>query len=313
VTEPAHIGPSIALAILAYIILNLGFVFQKKAVADFPPIERSGPWANFKRFVTSPVWMLGFALGNLQFIPLWAALSLGPISLVTPMIGVGMITLVLFSAFYLKEEVTLVMYLGIGLTVVGLAVFGATRGVQEVHHTWHETMAIVTKPQSLVLIAGLFVGLIVPAVISVTSGFRLADVLFGIASAFAAAMGILFSKIMVAGFDLFSLDDSFATNLLHWQFFLVVVLMVGCNASSMVLQQFGFQKGKAVVLAPIFTVGCVVIPVLTGIALFAEWSRYSVDVIIIKSIAMVAVVAGVAILSVANAAASEGTEAGRGA
>ena len=65
----------------------------------------------------------------------------------------------------------------------------------------------------------------------------------------------------------------------------------------MVMQQFGFQKGKAVVVAPVYTVATVVLPALVGVVVFGEWARFGGGVAAGQAGAMVLILAGTAVLS----------------
>lgn len=296
----------ITFAIIAYITLNLGLVLQKHGASLLPPIEQTSLRANLVNFLKTPSWLIGFLLVNLQIIPFWIALTYGPISLVTPMIGAGMLALVFFSRVYLREPISRPMYVGIALIGVGLVVFGVASSNPQIHHTWSETIAIVSRTGSIVYLALLAFAVIVPVVLSVSMRYWMADVLFGLASGLAASIGMIFSKLMMSGFDQDTLYANLSLNTGRWQFFLFMGCMLVGNTGAMVTQQFGFQKGKAIIVAPIFTVGCVLIPAITGVVLFEEWSTDGATRIGVKASAMVLIVVGVAILSYFDAVQSKG-------
>jgi glucose uptake protein GlcU len=69
----------------------------------------------------------------------------------------------------------------------------------------------------------------------------------------------------------------------------------------MVIQQLGFQKGKAVSLVPLYTVLSLILPALAGVILFSEWASDAFFIIIINVIAMIGVSVGAALLSLFNA------------
>lgn len=290
---------SIVLAIIAYSLLNIGLVLEKKGAAELPGIESAGAAGSIRNFLKNRTWLIGFLLTNLQMIPLWMAMGLGSISLVAPMMGVGMVVLVVFSVFYLKEPFNGVMLAGIAVTVAGIAVLGAINPGKEVLLTFDRTVESVAQAGPLAWLTGLIAGSIVPAVVCRAMGWRYADILFGLAAGFAASIGLVGAKLMMAGTAIEG--GSLGDNLVRWPFWVFVALMASGNAGSLVLQQFGFQKGRAIVLAPIFAVCTVVFPALTGVVAFDEWARFDPAVVWAKSAAILAVVAGVAILSVASA------------
>jgi uncharacterized membrane protein len=290
---------SIVLAIVAYSLLNIGLVLEKKGAAELPGIESAGAAGSIRNFLKNRTWLIGFILTNVQMVPLWMAMGLGSISLVAPMMGVGMVVLVVFSVFYLKEPINAVMLAGIALTIAGIAVLGAINPGRETLLTFDRTVESVAQAGPLAWLAGLVAGSILPVVVCRAMGWRLADVLFGLAAGFAASIGLVGSKLMMAGTAIEG--GSLGDNLARWPFWVFVALMASGNAASMVLQQFGFQKGRAIVLAPIFAVCTVVFPALTGVVAFDEWARFDPWVVWAKSAAVLAIVAGVAVLSAASA------------
>jgi hypothetical protein len=195
------------------------------------------------------------------------------------------------------------MAVGVALTIVGIAVLGATNPGEEPLTSWDGTLARVFAPGALAWFAGLLLGAVLPAVVCVRLRFRGADVAFGIASGFAAAIALVASKLMTAGFAEGEPANTLADNLGRWPFYLFVALMIGGNAASMVYQQLGFQKGKAIVLTPLFTVGTVVVPALTGVVVFDEWARFDAPIVLAKAAAIVVLLAGVTMLSYFSAAA----------
>ena len=292
---------SILLAILAYSTLNVGLVLEKKGASELPGIETAGALASVRNFLRNPKWLIGFLLTNVQFVPLFLALRLGSISLVSPMMGVGLVVLVVFSVFYLHEPFDRAMGAGVALTIGGIAILGATNPGDEPVATWRATMDQLCGPTSLAWLGVVALGAIVPAIACVRSGYRRADVAFGVASGCAAALGLVATKLMMAGFGPGEPDSGVAANLARWPFWLFVAVTIGGNGASMVFQQLGFQKGRAIVLTPLFTVGTVVLPAVTGVVAFDEWARFGAGIVAAKVAAIVVLVAGVAVLSVASA------------
>jgi hypothetical protein len=72
------------------------------------------------------------------------------------------------------------------------------------------------------------------------------------------------------------------------------------NTSSLVMQQFGFQKGKGIILTTVFFVCTIIGPLLTGIILYNEWDAYSPTIIGWKILSVTIVILGVIILSYFN-------------
>ena len=156
----------------------------------------------------------------------------------------------------------------------------------------------MARPGPLAWLGGLLAAAVVPVAICRAWHWRFADVLFGLASGAAASIGMVASKLMMAGST--AGDGGILANLSRWPFWVFVAFMAVGNTGSMIFQQIGFQKGRAIVLAPIFAVCTVVLPALTGVVVFDEWAGLEPWVVWTKSLAIAGIVAGVAILSMAS-------------
>jgi uncharacterized membrane protein len=287
----ANIFLAIILGCLCYAMLNISMVLQKKGASELPNLEDTAGSQNFKNFAKNKVWLTGFILLNLKDIPFFIALRYGPLSLVTPMAGVGLIVLVFFTKYYLKENIAKPMYLGIIITIIGIIIIGVTSGSEENVYTWEENLDIVVEPKSIITIIVIIICMFLPAIISKLMGFKYADVLFALAAGFSIALGNTFSKIMVSGLP---------ASLSQWQFYLTFAIMLGGNTAGVIFSQFGFQKGKAIIVAPIYSVCGIIIPSLVGIIMFNEFAGYDAMTINLKIIGFILTVIGVGILSFFN-------------
>lgn len=282
----------ISFAVLNYSLLNIGMVLQKRGASELPDIEKTGAIQNVKNFLKSPIWMIGFIFTNIQVVLNWIALTYGPMSLVAPMAGVGLVVLVIFSKYYLKEPINKKMYLSCVLTIIGIIMFGATSTGEEELLSFSETLTIITGIPAITFMIVVIIAALVPAIITITMNYKFADALFGIGSAFSTTIGALFSKVLTSGFS------DFANN---WPLLLLfLVFILAGNGGSMVMQQIGFQKGKAIVLTPIFIVGTIILPMITGILLFNEFATYTSIIITVKIMATIVTLIGVGLLSYCN-------------
>jgi glucose uptake protein GlcU len=66
---------------------------------------------------------------------------------------------------------------------------------------------------------------------------------------------------------------------------------------ALIAQQVSFQKGKAILVNPVFTVASIVLPVITGVAVFDEWALKTGREIIFQVVAIAIIVSGALILS----------------
>ncbi len=234
---------SIFLAILFGIIANsflyIGLVLEKKGGSELPNIENTGTVQNILNFVKNPRWLWGFIMTNIQMLFYWLALAFGSISLVSPMLGVGLIVLIIFSRYYLGEKINKPMYFGILVIIIGIAMLGATSKPDNTTYTYSQLLTILVQPNAIIINVILILGSILPVIICTAIKYCYADILCGIGSGFANAFGAVYSKFMVAGI-----------NLGQWEFYVFLILLIIGNTASMVIQQLGFQKGQAVGLVP---------------------------------------------------------------
>ena len=85
--------------LIAYIFLDIGKGIQKYAIEGFKE-ESSIKKKN------SGIWVVGTILTSLYMFIQWAALFFAPINIIAPLEGVGLIILLLFSHYILKEHIT---------------------------------------------------------------------------------------------------------------------------------------------------------------------------------------------------------------
>lgn len=275
---------------ICYSMLNISMVLQKKGASELPTIQNTDAKNNIKNFAKNKTWLLGFILLNLKDIPFWIALNYGPLSLVTPMAGFGLIVLVIFSKYYLKEEIQKPMYIGVVVTIIGIVIIGATSDAAEIVYDWEENLAIISQPKSLIIVGIIMMMMFLPALFTKMMNYKHADILFALSAGFSISIGNLFSKIMSSGFS--HLDQIL--------FYVMFGLMLFGNTGGVIFTQYGFQKGKAIIVTPIYAVCGVVIPVMIGAFVFNEFVTYDPTRIILKIVGVLLTVIGVALISFFN-------------
>ena len=91
--------------------------------------------------------------------------------------------------------------------------------------------------------------------------------------------------------------------MLEWWVFLIP--MIFFNGIATIYLQVAYQRGKAIIVAPIFAVIAMIIPVFAGIILYEDWASLFADgmigKIIAKIIALVTIVVGAIMLSLYSA------------
>ena len=100
------------IGIIAYISLDIGKGIQKYAIEGIKD-ESSIKNKN------SGIWIVGTILTSLYMFIQWAALFFAPINIIAPLEGVGLIILLLFSHYVLKEKITQIEIGGVCFIIMG--------------------------------------------------------------------------------------------------------------------------------------------------------------------------------------------------
>ncbi len=277
----------ISLMLLATTLMNIGQVIQKKAVDTLPPLEQQSTSQNVKGIVTNKLWLFGWILTTSAMVFNWLALGYVDMSITQPLIAWGLVVLVVFSRIYLKEEITKKEGIGIGLAVLGVILLGLTSEFAE-------------QPADLVVIAGNYLKLsaiicfiVFYAVIaalwisSIKSQYKNAGINFALISGFFSVLGLTFSKGSSQALNI--LGFSMAIKV-WWVWVLLITFMIH-STMAIATQQMSYQKGKAVVVTPIFNLASIILPLFTGYFVFGE------PIGVNKIISMVIIVAGAFLLS----------------
>jgi len=291
---------AIILALIAYTMLNIGIVLQKKGASSLPQVEHQSIVDNIKNFLKNKVWLIGFTLTTVQVFFYLFALDYGSISLVTPFNGWGIVVLVIFSHFYLKESISRVELVCIGVTVAGVIVLGITSPELKSELDAVTIASMLSAPVSIAIILLLGALTIIPVVLSWKRKFWHADIILSTCSGFAASIGAIFSVAIMAHISTSDMWPSFWTALGTLVFWFYLIIYGAGTMVSMVYLQIAYQKGKASLVAPLFTIVTLVLPVIAGIIMFGEWNLVSPDLAGIRAASIIVITAGAASLSYFN-------------
>lgn len=295
---------AIFLGVLSYSMLNIGMGLQKKGAESLPKIEKQKVWQNLKNFFTNKTWLLGFVLVQAQWILLTMALDFAPISMITPLMSFGMVALVIFSFFFLKESISFIEIGGIIAIIIGIVILGVTNPEEEVLYTLDETIERFSNIWSIVFLVIIFVISIGLILISILRKFKNADILFGISAGITDALGAIFLKALMSGADF---RDSTIINdsVTSWVWWIFMITLIIFNGTATIYLQVAYQRGKAIIVAPIFAVLAMVVPVFAGIIIFNDWAIFveqnMIGKIIWKIAAFIIIIAGAIVLSVKSA------------
>jgi len=293
---------------LSYAMLNIGMGLQKKGAAELPEIEDQGFFKNLKNFLTNKYWLIGFLLVNVQWIIFLIAVEIGQLSIVTPMMGVGLIVLVIFSVFYLKEKISAKEIIAIISIIIGVVILGATSVNEPTEYSLDDINELFNTEGTIIFLVCATVLMILLVVFSIIRKFALADIMFGIAAGIASGIGVIFTKGFTGGLDLNHLWISLKASIVLWEWWLYLGLLLTYNLISTIFPQIGFQKGKAVVVTPLFAIAALLTPIFGGIIIFSEWDGIAQGILAAKIIALILILVGVILLSLYSTRSKSGED-----
>ncbi|MHA2393710.1 MAG: DMT family transporter [Promethearchaeota archaeon] len=104
----------IILGFIGYSSLYLGKCLQKHGIEGFKDQGKVSVKNKHGR-----IWIIGTFLSSIHMFVQWAALIFAPINIIAPIEGLGLVVLVIFSYYYLKENISKLQLIGITLIIMG--------------------------------------------------------------------------------------------------------------------------------------------------------------------------------------------------
>ncbi|MHA1188636.1 MAG: hypothetical protein ACTSSK_17615 [Candidatus Heimdallarchaeota archaeon] len=237
-----------------------------------------------------------------QIIPFSIALTIGELSIVAPMMGVGLVALILFSVFYLKEKISAKEIIAIVIIIAGIVVLGATSINEPADYLLEDITNLLLNNGSIIFLVVATVLMFLLVIFSIVRKFALADIMFGIAAGIASGIGVIFTKGFMTGLkgnNFSEIWQSLKTSVVLWVWWFYLGLLLVYNIISTIFPQVGFQKGKAAALLT---------PIIGGIIIFSEWDGLNPGILAAKIIAIVLVLIGVILLSLHSSRSKSGIE-----
>lgn len=271
----------IFLALIATFCFNLAIVFQKKGLIECPEIKFEegivSVLKSFREFFKNKMWILGFFLGIIGWVPYIFALGTIGILAVQPIMSVGLIVFVIAANRILGERISLFEYISIGMLIIApiLIMFA---GITEVRFDLHQFVI----PFLIFLVISISISCLCFLISKHKRGTQLEGLFIMFTGGILFALGGIFTNILVQAFidaeiNLLSpfgwaevLFGVFWFDYSHLWVFIGFWGMVFCNVISVVFYQSAFQKGKAVLMFPILNSFALIIPIIAGIFVFRQ-------------------------------------------
>jgi drug/metabolite transporter (DMT)-like permease len=292
---------AVLLAILAYTMLNVGFILERKGAKALPRVENQGFFRNILNFVTNVPWFIGYFLTSVQYYIYLAAIRYGSISLVTPFSGLGIVVLVVLSSRLLGEKISRKEIVAIALIVAGVIGLGITSPDSSTDRSPERVAASLGSPGPIAFIAVLVAAMVAPVLLSSRGSRRNSGISFAVAAGVASCITAIFSYVLAGYISTENLVPGLLAAFKALPFWLLILAVNLSGTAGTAFLQVGYQRGKASLVAPLFTIVSTVGAVIVGIVLFGEWRGFSPVAGAVRMASIAVVTVGAAILSRANA------------
>jgi drug/metabolite transporter (DMT)-like permease len=279
-------GAAIAVALLSAVLFAVGSVLQQRAASEVPDEDSLG-LGLVTRLVRRPIWLAGTAGDTLGYVAQAAALGLGSLALVQPLLATSLLFALPLGAWWAHRRLSRSDGLWAVVLTAGLAVFlvagEPTEGVDRADvESWLVAAAVILPATgACMLVAARSRGGVRSVALASATG-----ILYGVAAALTKSTVSL-------------LDDGLVGILTSWEPY----ALVAAAALGTYLQQSSYQAGDlsqalpaAAVLEPVVAVGL-------GIAILQEDIRSSGPEWILIGLSVVAMIAATASLARSQAAA----------
>jgi len=262
-------GPAVAVALLATTAYHLGLILEKRALRGMPAIDARRPIALIRTLLSAPAWLAGFALMLCGFGLQVVALTLAPVSVVQPVLGSGVVILVVLSRIVLRErlgrvELACVLTMALAIAAIALSAIGSAGRVG--HEASGLLIAAVAIPTCLVALS-----LGASSLRSAAGGrhrFPAIGVSYGVASGLLYGVATLAIKALSG--TLFQHAGSAIGLVLAVAGSPYPYVTVGCSAVALLIFQTGLQRCRVSIVGPVSNITGSVFFMIAGTLLFGE-------------------------------------------
>ncbi|MDD5748002.1 MAG: DMT family transporter [Actinomycetota bacterium] len=277
----------VILSVCASVLFNYALFLQKRAVDKLPDVKFQISWTVFVAFVTNGLWLLSVILTIVGGVMYSVAITLAPISIVQPILGVGVALLAYLAIKNLGEKPRRSDLVAIGISILGVILIGVSlaEGIPE---------NIKHSPVSLWIFAGVVGLLTIIFPLAMLKGSRnRQSVGLGISVGLLYGLGAIFGRLLLV--DWTHRWSSAGPMVFFKSVFLIAWLLTFVPA--FIMLQAALQRGLAVVVSPIMTGLSQLIPILGGMIALNEPLPKSAALSVLRCIAFCLIILATMILS----------------
>lgn len=265
----AGAGFAVVVALFATTAYHLGLILEKRALARLPAIDARHAVRLLRTLLTAPAWLAGFALMLCGFGLQVVALSRAPVSVVQPILGSGIVILLVLSRIVLREtlgrlELACVLAMAAAIVLIALSAVGASG---QVGH--QASGGALTATAAVAVIVAIALG-----ARALRPGQAGRHRMPAVGVSYAVSSGLLYG---VATLGLKALSGLLARSGGGGSHLIVVIvsspypyLTFGCSAIGMLIFQTGLQRCRVSIVGPVSNITGSVFFIVAGSWLFGE-------------------------------------------
>ncbi len=268
---------AVIIAFAASFCENYSTYMQKKAMNSLPSLSLRLSWTVLWTFFTNRPWLSAMVMECVGVSLYLVALIFLPVSIVEPIITAGIALVAFLAIRKLGETPSRVDFLAIGTIAIGVLFLAVSlaEGLPK-HNTYQPLELWASAALVLFLAAAVPLGLYL---------FRRENIAAGLGFAGGLVFGLsaVFSRLLMGDFG----------NLWYvWLLACVFTYPVGFG-----LFQAGLQRGRAVVVAPIYNAMMLCVPIVVGTVALNERLPASAVLTVLRLAAFILIAGGAIVLS----------------
>jgi drug/metabolite transporter (DMT)-like permease len=253
------------IGIIAYVLLFLGKGIQKYAIEGLK-VDKTIKSKN------SGLWIFGLILTTSFMFIQWAALIFAPINLIAPLQGLGLIVLMVFSHYVLKEAIQRIQLLGVILIITGTIIITLFNP-----NTGEISAEIFNFGLYMIFSLSIIGGALITVIISKINNWIAAGLILG-------AISGIFSAFQTSSKRITAIPDEMITLFFTGITFIMAIF-------TLLTTQFAFTKANANIVVPCYTAISIPLAVFTGVIALNEIIEF------VQIIGIILIIVGVIFLT----------------
>ncbi len=277
---------AVLIAFAASFCENYSTYMQKKAMNTLPRLSLRLSWKVLWMFFTNRPWLAAIVMEGVGVALYMVALIFLPVSIVEPIITSGIALVAFLAVRKLGETPGRVDFMAIGTIVIGVICLAVSLAEGLPEHNTYKPFELWASAALVVFLSGAVpLGLFFFRKENIAAGLGFAGgLIFGLSA--------VFSRLLMGNFG----------NLWYvWLLACILTYPVGFG-----LFQAGLQRGRAVVVAPIYNAMMLCVPIVVGTIALNEHLPVNAALIVLRLAAFILIAGGAIVLSRSTAGSRDG-------